>query len=107
MLCAKANSQDSCRWPLVITGNGGNKQVVSWGIGCAHPEFPGVYARVSKAYSWIQSEVGMQRFSVCQQDLIDSNATYDSVVQTASSHGGTSYNLTPISTGGGKNINLA
>lgn len=61
MLCANdfANREDSCQGdsggPLVqgdsLVG------VVSWGIGCASNHFPGVYARVSKAYNWIENEV--------------------------------------------------
>jgi secreted trypsin-like serine protease len=65
MLCAKATGGDSCQGdsggPLVIRGDGGGQDVqvgvVSWGIGCASDEFPGVYARVSQAYDWILSEV--------------------------------------------------
>lgn len=59
MLCAKANRKDSCQGdsggPLVH----GNQQVgvVSWGIGCASADFPGVYARVSSAHNWIEKEV--------------------------------------------------
>jgi trypsin len=63
MLCARAHRQDSCQGdsggPLVDTSGNVDKQVgvVSWGIGCASDSFPGVYARVSRAYNWIEGHV--------------------------------------------------
>jgi trypsin len=66
MLCAKGTNQDSCQGdsggPLIVkTGvsDGQDVQigVVSWGAGCGSDDFPGVYARVSQAYNWIQEEV--------------------------------------------------
>jgi len=67
MICARRNSRDACQGdsggPLVRLGNmadgSGDTQVgiVSWGVGCADPNFPGVYARVSSAFNWISKEV--------------------------------------------------
>mmetsp|Transcript_17496 Transcript_17496/g.34002 ORF Transcript_17496/g.34002 Transcript_17496/m.34002 type:complete len:500 (-) Transcript_17496:300-1799(-) len=65
MLCARDDGQDSCQGdsggPLILRGNASDGSqdvqvgIVSWGIGCAETSFPGVYARISKAYDWIQS----------------------------------------------------
>mmetsp|Transcript_12537 Transcript_12537/g.27442 ORF Transcript_12537/g.27442 Transcript_12537/m.27442 type:complete len:520 (+) Transcript_12537:260-1819(+) len=68
MLCAADKIQDSCQGdsggPLIIPGNGASSDVqvgvVSWGIGCASANFPGVYARVSEAYDWIKQTVCSQ-----------------------------------------------
>jgi len=66
MICARDSGEDSCQGdsggPLVLKGNGDASSdvqvgVVSWGVGCAHQDFPGVYARVSSAYDWIREEV--------------------------------------------------
>jgi len=67
MLCAADIGEDSCQGdsggPLVVKGNNVHGSddvqvgVVSWGAGCAHPDFPGVYSRVSAAFDWIRQEV--------------------------------------------------
>lgn len=64
MMCAKDSGEDSCQGdsggPLVIVSDSGadlQVGVVSWGISCAHKDFPGVYARTSSQYDWIRQNV--------------------------------------------------
>lgn len=61
MFCAgfAEGMKDSCQadsgGPLVY--NGKQIGIVSWGHGCARPEFPGVYANVAKLRSFIDGIV--------------------------------------------------
>lgn len=63
MLCAGVpeGQKDSCQGdsggPLLVVESGKFVQagIVSWGVGCARPEIPGVYTRISKIRSWVKA----------------------------------------------------
>jgi trypsin len=59
MICAgvPGGGRDACQGdsggPLITTNPRSLVGIVSWGVGCARPQFPGVYARVSSVCNWI------------------------------------------------------
>jgi len=67
MLCAGRTGQDSCQGdsggPGIVADSNQDIDrltgVVSFGIGCARPGFPGVYTRVSQFLDWIEDSTGV------------------------------------------------
>lgn len=85
MLCASSPGKDACQGdsggPLIIRNPNSFEEdvlvgVVSWGFGCADARYPGVYARVSHVYQWIED-------TVCTGDAV--GPICDNVGETPSS----------------------
>eukprot|EP00565_Helicotheca_tamesis_P005740 CAMPEP_0185727958 /NCGR_PEP_ID=MMETSP1171-20130828/3476_1 /TAXON_ID=374046 /ORGANISM="Helicotheca tamensis, Strain CCMP826" /LENGTH=460 /DNA_ID=CAMNT_0028396605 /DNA_START=1 /DNA_END=1380 /DNA_ORIENTATION=- len=64
MMCAADYGEDACQGdsggPLILhayeevdPSNDILVGVVSWGVSCAHPDYPGVYGRIGEDYDWI------------------------------------------------------
>ncbi|XP_014666991.1 PREDICTED: trypsin-like [Priapulus caudatus] len=65
MVCAAAPGKDSCQGdsggPMVVVNDVGVpilEGVVSFGRGCAYPNYAGVYTRVSFYRDWVDSKIG-------------------------------------------------
>lgn len=62
MLCARDLGKDACQGdsggPLLKSGSDGRSYlvgIVSFGIDCAHPNFPGVYTKTANYLDWIRT----------------------------------------------------
>jgi len=74
MFCAAATGIDACQGdsggPIVREGTNIQVGIVSWGIECANPKFPGVYAKIYFAYRWI-NRVACSWTTTCTRGQID------------------------------------
>lgn len=63
MICAGYinGGKDACQGDSggALARNGIAYGIVSWGYGCALPNYPGVYSRISSVADWIRTNTGL------------------------------------------------
>lgn len=60
-ICAAYPDRDTCQGdsggPMVISGR--QAGIISWGLGCARLDYPGVYTEVAAFRDWLSKNVGV------------------------------------------------
>ncbi|XP_050931475.1 tryptase [Lates calcarifer] len=108
MICAglKAGGKDSCQGdsggPLVtkLDDSWVQSGVVSFGEGCAVPNIPGVYTRVSKYEEWIRKNIGTNRagFVTFKSPGVDSDLNFTCSTSPPATTTTTTYTTAPTNT---------
>jgi len=74
ILCAASPGKNACQGdsgdPMFLFENSRHTQigVVSYGIGCANPNFPGVFARITHVKDWIKATAPGTEDSSCSNN---------------------------------------